>query len=69
MSYKFLSLTIAGCCVLGSPAIYAAEVLDSGQIRFGTGAENSVNTNGNLQQPFYFDQTANQWYQLTPDFR
>ena len=65
MSYKFLSLTIAGCCVLGSPAIYAAEVLDSGQIRFGTGAENSVNTNGNLQQPFYFDQTANQWYQLT----
>ncbi|MEL4271160.1 choice-of-anchor U domain-containing protein [Shewanella xiamenensis] len=51
--------------MLGSPAIYAAEVLDSGQIRFGTGAENSVNTNGNLQQPFYFDQTANQWYQLT----
>ncbi|MCT8872714.1 choice-of-anchor U domain-containing protein [Shewanella xiamenensis] len=51
--------------MLGSPAIYATEVLDSGQIRFGTGAENSVNTNGNLQQPFYFDQTANQWYQLT----
>lgn len=45
--------------------VYAAEVLDSGQIRFGTGAENSVNTNGNLQQPFYFDQSANQWYQLT----
>jgi uncharacterized repeat protein (TIGR02543 family) len=28
-------------------------VLDNGQLRFGTGSENSINATGNLQQPFY----------------
>lgn len=43
----------------------AYEVLDNNRIRFGTGAEASVNANGNLQQPFYYDGTASQWYKLT----
>lgn len=33
----------------------AYEVLDNDLLRFGTGTEASVNTSGNLQQPFYYD--------------
>lgn len=48
----FASLTLG--TALSSSAL-AFEVLDNDLLRFGTGAEASVNTSGNLQQPFYFD--------------
>jgi hypothetical protein len=48
----------AGCtaaaCVFANPAL-----------RFGTGAENSVNTYGLFQQPWYYSPTATTWYKLT----
>lgn len=44
---------IAALVVSGST--WAFEVLDNDLLRFGTGSEASVNTSGNLQQPFYFD--------------
>ncbi|MFA0413341.1 choice-of-anchor U domain-containing protein [Vibrio renipiscarius] len=65
MRHQLLYLTISSLFTFSSHAIYAAEILDSGQIRFGNGSQDSVNNNGNLQQPFYFDETANQWYRLT----
>jgi hypothetical protein len=37
--------------------------LDNQRLRFGTGSENSVNTKGLLQQPFYKSGTT--WYPLT----
>ncbi|WP_043994689.1 outer membrane beta-barrel protein [Moritella sp. PE36] len=46
---------------------WAFEVLNNGKLRFGTGAEDSVNTLGNLQQPFYYDENLGIWQQLTID--
>jgi hypothetical protein len=43
----------------------AYEVLENGKLRFGTGSEASVNANGNLQQPFYYDGNQSQWFKLT----
>lgn len=43
-----------------TPSFYS---LDNGKIRFGNGGENSVNTMGLLQQPFY--NSNGTWYQLT----
>ena len=34
-------------------------------LRFGTGSENSVNTQGLFVQPWYFSETARTWYKLT----
>lgn len=34
-------------------------------LRFGTGSENSVNTQGLFVQPWYFSETAHTWYKLT----
>ena len=34
-------------------------------LRFGTGSENSVNTQGLFVQPWYFSETAHIWYKLT----
>ena len=43
-----------------TPTFYS---LDNGKIRFGNGGENSINTMGLLQQPFY--NSNGSWYQLT----
>lgn len=47
-------------------------VFDNGLLRFGNGTQTSINSNGQLEQPFYFDNTSvvngstrNGWYQLT----
>ncbi|MBT9491676.1 MAG: filamentous hemagglutinin N-terminal domain-containing protein [Paucibacter sp.] len=43
-------------------------VLDNGLLRFGNGTENSIDTSGQLRQPFYFDNVTpgrNGWYQMT----
>jgi large repetitive protein len=42
-----------------------AQVLETATLRFGNGIENSVNTSGNLQQPFYWDAGTSQFYKLT----
>lgn len=39
-------------------------ILNNGALRFGTGSEASVNATGNLQQPFYYNQTS-LWRKLT----
>ena len=40
-------------------------VLNNNLLRFGNGYGNSVNTTGNLQQPFYYNSTLTLWRQLT----
>lgn len=40
-------------------------VLNNDRLRIGTGAENSVNTSGNLQQPFYYNSVYSLWRKLT----
>lgn len=51
--------------LFGIQPVLAFEVLDNGRLRFGTGSETSVNIYGNLQQPFYFDASADTFYPLT----
>ena len=52
------TLALRGCttpvCVFSNP-----------YLRFGTGSENSVNTQGLFVQPWYFSETARMWYKLT----
>jgi len=52
------TLALRGCttpvCVFSNP-----------YLRFGTGSENSVNTQGLFVQPWYFSETARIWYKLT----
>ncbi len=40
-------------------------VLNNGKLRFGNGTEPSINTQGTLQQPFYYDAGASTFYKLT----
>lgn len=47
-------------------------VFDNGLLRFGNGTQASINTNGQLEQPWYFDNTSvvsgvtrNGWFKLT----
>lgn len=42
-------------------------VLANAALRFGTGAENSVNAYGLFQQPWYYSTAAATWYKLTYD--
>ena len=43
----------------------SACVFSNPYLRFGTGTQHSVNTWGLFVQPWYFSETANQWYKLT----
>jgi hypothetical protein len=40
-------------------------VFANNNLRFGTGTQTSVNTQGLFVQPFYYSQSANTWYKLT----
>lgn len=40
-------------------------VFANANLRFGTGSENSVNTKGLFQQPFYYSRNSNAWFKLT----
>lgn len=51
----WLAATSLIIALVVSGSAWAFEVLDNDLLRFGTGSEASVNTSGNLQQPFYFD--------------
>ncbi len=41
------------------------KILNNGIRRIGNGAENSINTSGNMQQPFYYNSTLAVWRPLT----
>ena len=41
------------------------KILNNGTRRIGNGAENSINTSGNMQQPFYYNTTLAVWRPLT----
>ncbi|MGV3641208.1 MAG: HYR domain-containing protein [Adhaeribacter sp.] len=47
------------------PAGLSAQVLDNSKLRFGTGFEASVNRDGNLQQPYYYNGVKRAWRKLT----
>lgn len=49
---------VAGC---GTPTC----VFANSNLRFGNGAQNSVNSQGLFEQPFYYSHIANAWYKLT----
>lgn len=50
----------AGC-------VAPACILANAALRFGTGAEHSVNTFGLFQQPWYYSTAGSTWYKLTYD--
>jgi hypothetical protein len=65
--FKFLAVLIliqAGNLIAPEHA-RAQTVLNNGRLRFGNGTENSVNTTGNLQQPFYYNSVMEIWRKLT----
>ena len=39
--------------------------INNGNIRFGQDSQNSINTSGNLLQPFYYSDLFRDWMQLT----
>ena len=41
------------------------KILNNGQRRIGNGVENSINSSGNMQQPFYYNSSLSTWRQLT----
>ncbi len=43
----------------------AQTVINNNYLRFGTGNENSINTKGGLQQPFYYNASTSSWRKLT----
>ncbi|HEX4858920.1 MAG TPA: Ig domain-containing protein [Usitatibacteraceae bacterium] len=53
--------------LVASGPVSAYEAFQNGRLRFGTGAEASVNAGGTLQQPFYYDSVlgGGGWYKLT----
>ena len=68
MLYLLASLFsfVVGQDSLGSTGCSAAVcVLANSNLRFGSGAETSINTWGLFQQPWYFSRIANSWYKLT----
>ncbi len=40
-------------------------ILNNDRLRVGNGSENSINSVGNMQQPFYFNGDSNSWRKLT----
>ena len=58
--------TVLGQDLIGSTGCTASSCVFANQnLRFGTGAENSINAWGLFQQPWYFSHISNTWYKLT----
>ena len=67
MLFTSLLLTLAAA-VFGQNATGCTTpscVFSNPSLRFGTGSENSVNSFGLFQQPWYYSPTAATWYKLT----
>jgi hypothetical protein len=58
-------LFVVSSLMIWPAGLKAQAVLDNSKLRFGTGYEASVNSNGNLQQPFYFNAVQRAWRKLT----
>ena len=56
---------LAGNLIIPAHNLNGQTVLNNNHLRFGHGSENSVNTLGNLQQPFYYNSTLGMWRKLT----
>lgn len=63
---KFFALAffIVSFFAIVSP-VASQQILNNGRLRFGNGTEQSINTTGNLQQPFYYNAAAITFYPLT----
>jgi gliding motility-associated-like protein len=61
------TLLLIICSVIPLQKTSGQTVLNNDLLRFGTGSENSINTTGNLQQPFYYNSTLALWRKLTFD--
>jgi hypothetical protein len=62
----FVVLQAGAVDIVGSTGCTApACVFANNNLRFGNGGETSVNAQGLFVQPFYFSQSANNWYKLT----
>ncbi len=63
---KFIILFFCVLIFLSAQNVFASEMLifNNDHLRFGTGAETSINDSGNLKQPFYYSQN-NGWRALT----
>ena len=62
----FLSSVVYGQDAVGSTGCTApACVFANPNLRFGTGAENSINNWGLFQQPWYYSNLSNNWFKLT----
>lgn len=59
--YTFLALSL----IVNMTSIHAADVLNNDRLRFGTGSSDSVNSSGNLLQPFYYSTNYSGWRKLT----
>ena len=57
------SVLIFSVVMFWSFTIFGYEALINSNLMFGTGSENSVNTKGTLQQPWYNKDST--WYKLT----
>lgn len=63
-SVRMVAVVLMFLAVIATDAA-AFDIFDNDRLRFGNGSENSVNTTGNLQQPFYYNQTYAAWRKLT----
>jgi hypothetical protein len=65
--FAILGLTsVASIDTVGSTGCTAPNcVFSNAYLRFGTGGENSVNSQGLFVQPWYYSQISNTWYKLT----
>ncbi|MEO8103155.1 MAG: Ig domain-containing protein, partial [Betaproteobacteria bacterium] len=66
LSGAFASVMLFALLAAAWP-VEAYESFQNGRLRFGTGTQASVNSLGNLQQPFYYDSVlaGGGWYKLT----
>ncbi len=67
IAYLLFGMLLLAMIGTATPALAANEAFQNGRLRLGTGSEPSVNSLGNLQQPFYYDSVmgGGGWYQLT----
>lgn len=62
----YIFSTVTSIDIVGTKGCTASAcVFANSWLRFGTGSQTSINSQGLFVQPFYFSQLANTWYKLT----
>ncbi|WP_188406166.1 Ig domain-containing protein, partial [Psychroflexus salis] len=51
--------------LISTSNLFSQDVLENGRLRFGDGTDNSLNSIGNLLQPFYHNGDLQRWFKLT----